>query len=171
MDPADLEAVVSLKSKPPGTVGEVRHLLGLLGYYRKLYIADFSRRAKPLYELLVQREGSEPKVKKSGKKGSHSQGQMPSSRRIVWTDLHQSRLEELIDVLTSPGVMAYPDFDAPFILHTDASQEGLAAIVCQKRGERLAVIAYGSRTLTPAEKKLPSPLRQIGVFGVKVGGV
>jgi hypothetical protein len=156
MDPADLEAVVSLKSKPPQTVGEVRHLLGLLGYYRK-YIADFSRRAKPLFELLVQKESSKQKAKKSGKqkkKGSHSQGHVSSSQQVVfvWTDLHQSRLEELIDVLVSPPVIAFPDFEAPFILHTDASQEGLAAIVYQKRGDRLAVIAYGSRTLTPAEK-------------------
>jgi hypothetical protein len=96
-----------LKSKPPQTVGEVRHLLGLLGYYRK-YIADFSRRAKPLFELLVQKESSNQKAKKNGKqkkKGSHSQGHVSSSQQVVWTDLHQSRLEELIDVLISPPVI------------------------------------------------------------------
>ena len=50
--------------------------------------------------------------------------------------------------------MAYPDFDRSFVLHTDASQCGLGAILYQKQEDgRLGVIAYASRTLTPAEQK------------------
>jgi hypothetical protein len=49
--------------------------------------------------------------------------------------------------------MAYPYFNREFILHTDASQEVLGAVLYQQQGDgRLAVIGYGSRTLTPAEK-------------------
>ena len=33
-DPSNIEAVLSLREKQPRTVGEVRQLLGLLGYYR-----------------------------------------------------------------------------------------------------------------------------------------
>ena len=51
VDPADTEAVTKLRNTPPKTVGKLRHVLGLLGYFRK-YIPDFSRRAKPLYDLL-----------------------------------------------------------------------------------------------------------------------
>ena len=51
MDPTKIQAVLSLKNKEPKTIGEVRHLLGLLGYYRR-YIRDFSRVAKPLFDLL-----------------------------------------------------------------------------------------------------------------------
>ena len=47
MDPAVIQAIENLKDQNPSTVKEVRHLVGLLGYYRK-YISDFSRRAKPL---------------------------------------------------------------------------------------------------------------------------
>jgi hypothetical protein len=64
MDPADLDAVVILKEKRTKTGGEVRQVLGLLGYFRK-YIPDFSRRPKPLYDLLrVQAEGPNQKKKK-----------------------------------------------------------------------------------------------------------
>ena len=51
-----------------------------------------------------------------------------------------------------PGVMAYPDFERPFVLHTDASSEGLGAVLYQEQGGKLRVVGYGSRTLTPAER-------------------
>ena len=40
MDPTKIQADLSLKNKQPKTVGVVRHLLGLLEYYRR-YIQDF----------------------------------------------------------------------------------------------------------------------------------
>ncbi len=55
-------------------------------------------------------------------------------------------------MLTSFPILAYPDFNLPFVLHTDASNEGLGAVLYQEQGGKLRVIAYGSRTLTPAEK-------------------
>lgn len=49
--------------------------------------------------------------------------------------------------------MAFPDFTLPFTLHTDASNEGLAGILYQQQKDgKMAVIAYGSRTLTPSER-------------------
>lgn len=51
IDPKDIEAVVSLKVRKPCTVGDVRALLGFLGYYRS-FIQDFSQIARPLFELL-----------------------------------------------------------------------------------------------------------------------
>lgn len=151
MDPKDLEAVVKLKTRGPTTVREVRQLLGLLGYYRK-YIPNFSRRASCLFELL--KEDEEAKIEKKPKGGPVKRSKHSFSRQSVkWTDTHQKVLEGLIDILTTSSVMAFPDFEKQFILHTDASQEGLGAVLYQKRDDgRHAVIAYGSRTLTPAEK-------------------
>lgn len=71
---------------------------------------------------------------------------------VVWEDKHQQSLDILIDMLINPLVLAYPDFDAPFILHTDASEQGLGAVLYQRQEGRLRAIAYGSRTLSPAEK-------------------
>lgn len=48
--------------------------------------------------------------------------------------------------------MGYPDFSKLFVLHCDASQEGLGAVLSQVQDGKLSVIAYGLRTLTPAEK-------------------
>ena len=150
MDPADLEAVVALKTRKPKTVGEVRHLVGLLGYFRK-YIPNFSKTAKPLYELLTVNE----KVTggKTGKpKDKPKKGQAPSRQSVTWTAHHEAKLGELINALTSPPVIAFPDFSSPFVLHTDASAEGLGAILYQRRDGKLVVIAFGSRTLSPTEK-------------------
>lgn len=49
--------------------------------------------------------------------------------------------------------MAYPDFSIPFVLHTDALQEGLGAVLYQKQQGKMRVIGYASCTLSPAEKK------------------
>jgi hypothetical protein len=51
MDPKATEAVTKLKGARPKTVGEVRKIMGLLGVYRRS-IANFSKIAKPLYDLL-----------------------------------------------------------------------------------------------------------------------
>ena len=42
-------------------------------------------------------------------------------KKIEWKDDHQLILGKLLIFLTEPPILAYPDFDLPFILHTDAS--------------------------------------------------
>ena len=51
MDPADVAAVLALKEAKPSTFGALRKLLGIINYYRH-NIKDFSRLAKPLYDIL-----------------------------------------------------------------------------------------------------------------------
>ena len=48
--------------------------------------------------------------------------------------------------------MAYPNFEEPFLLHTDASETGVGAVLYQQQNGVLQVIAYGSRTLSPSER-------------------
>lgn len=61
-------------------------------------------------------------------------------------------MSKFVDMLTHPPGLAYPNFDLPFVLNTDASNEGLGAVLYQHQGGKLRVIAFGSRTLTPAER-------------------
>lgn len=148
VDPRDLEAVRTLTSKTPRTVGEVRKVTGFLGYFRS-YIQDFSRIARPIYELLQTKPGQIPTPTRG--KGS-KRPQLSSREPIEWTIEHQRALEQLVDLLTNPPVLAYPDFNLPFRLHTDASDQGLGAVLYQQQNGKLRVIGYGSRTLSAAER-------------------
>ena len=156
MDPAEVAPVQALKERCPTTVGEVRQILGFLSYYRS-YIKDFSVIAKPLYELLsapspVPVLSQKHKMSKKRKEKTAKQGQLPSSSPVSWTDTHHQVLSHLVDQLSTPPILGYPDLNEPFILHTDASQAGLGAVLYQRSQGMLKVIAYGSRTLTPPEK-------------------
>lgn len=157
IDPQDLAAVIALKEKEPRTVGEVKSLLGFLGYYRS-FIQDFSRLAKPLFELLQkpnvtgESNTQNQRVKSKGKATKGDKGQLPSKTPITWSAEHRDVVAKLVDILTHPPVLAYPNFDLPFILHTDASNEGLGAVLYQRQDNKLRVIGYGSRTLTSAER-------------------
>ena len=85
VDPESTKALLKLRGYVPKTVGEVRHLTGLLGYYRR-YIENFSRIAKPIYDLLkVEQPGS----LKGKKQDTRSKGNQVSSRTpIIWQETH-----------------------------------------------------------------------------------
>ncbi len=148
MNPKEIEVVQALKWERPNTVREVRKLMGFLGYYRS-YIADFARIAKPLYELLKKTGMGKRKVPG---RSVNLPSQAPPSQPVEWTGMHQEALERLIAELSSPPIMAYPDFEKSFVLHVDASEEGLGAVLYQLQEGKLRVVGYGSRTLTPAER-------------------
>lgn len=56
----------------------------------------------------------------------------------------------------SPPILAYADFDQPFILHTDASSNGLGAVLYQRQNGEKRVIAYASRGLRNSERHYPA---------------
>ena len=127
LDPSSIAPVLNLAKNPPKMVREVRQIIWLLGYYRK-NIKDFSCIAKPTFDLLATKLAKEDIVKarsQSRSKGKRDSSQLPSNHPINWTEEHQVALEHLTKHLTSPPVMAYPNFEEPFFLLTDASETSL----------------------------------------------
>lgn len=119
-DPTKVEAIVSWPI--PSSVRELRGFLGLAGFYRK-FIRHFAIISKPLTQLLC--------------KGA----------LFVWTVSHQVAFDTLKTAMSTAPVLAIPDFSKPFILETDASQNGIGAVLLQQ-GHPLAFIskALGPRT-------------------------
>ena len=127
-DPENSEALE--KCKEPGkNVGELRALLGFLGYYRT-YVKDFSRKLKSVYDLLQSKEGEK---------------QMNSKTKIDVTPEHQKAINDVLDYLRSPEVIAYPDFELPFVVHCDASETGLGAVLYQRKFSLANLISSGEK--------------------------
>ncbi len=146
MDPEDTKALERFREAPK-TVGELRSLLGLFGYYR-CYVKNFARIVKPLYELLKEDPVKKEAKKKVGKKA----GQKYNSKEpVMWNEELQKIVDGLIDHLKSSEVISYPDFDLPFFMTTDASNYGLGSVLYQTQEGVDRVIAYASRTLSDAE--------------------
>ena len=142
-DPKDTAALDKFKT-PPTTIGELRTLLGFLGYYRS-YIQNFSREFQPIYQLLK----SDPKSKKIK---NNKRQQKNSKTTIEWTADMQKVVDDTVEYLQSPEFLVFPEFSLPFVLNCDASELGLGAVLYQKQGCKDRVVSYASRTLTDSER-------------------
>ena len=138
-NPKKIEAVS--KWPTPKTVYDVRSFLGFVGYYRR-FIKNFSRITKPIREVIT---GLENQSKRTAKK-----------TYIEWTDAADSTFEHLKVMCVSTPILAYPDYQLPFTLHTDSSTDGLGAVLYQKQDGKLRVIAYASRSVSKAESNYPA---------------
>lgn len=65
-------------------------------------------------------------------------------------------LNQLVETLTKPSILGYPDFDQPFALHCDASQDRLGAALYQRQQGKMRVIAYGCRSLSQSGRRYHS---------------
>ena len=124
---------------------------------------DFSKKMKPLYEMLGSK-GDGAEKKKGGK------GQKKASDSEVlekWSEIHQGIVNDMIDYLKSPQVMAYPNFSLPFFITTDASHQGLGSVLYQTQEGVDRVISYASRTLSEAEKNYHMHSGKLEFLGLK----
>lgn len=70
-----------------------------------------------------------------------------------WGVQQEETFNNLKELLSSPPVLAYSQFDKPFQVHTDASSKGLGAVLYQMQQDcKMAVISYASRGLSKSEK-------------------
>ena len=136
-DPEKIKAVTEWLQ--PTTVTEVRSFLGFVSYYRR-FIPNFSKVAKPLNKLLQNLEGTPSQKNKF---------------KVHWGPEQQEAFETLKRLCTESPILAYADFKAHFILHTDDSGDGLGAVLYQVQEGKQKVIAYASQSLTKTERNYP----------------
>ena len=80
---------------------------------------------------------------------------------VNWTNIHQSAFELLKQSLSADPVLQGPDYMRPFILQTDASDVGIAAVLSQKSdedGDR--PVAFYSRKLCSHERNYAAVERE-----------
>jgi len=69
----------------------------------------------------------------------------------------------------SAPILASPTDEGEYVLDTDASLVGLGAVLQQKQGEYLRVVAYGSRSQSKADRNYSTTKRELlaAVYGLK----
>ena len=89
--------------------------------------------------------------------GLENQSKRTAKKTLVeLTEAANSAFETLKELCTSTPILAYPDYQLPFILYTDSSSEGLGAVLYQKQEGKLRVIAYASRSVSKTEANYPA---------------
>ena len=124
-DPKKIEAIKDWPT--PKDMKGLQAFLGLAGYYRQ-YIQDYATIAKPL--TVLTGKGVEWK----------------------WGMEAENAFQELKRRLINAPILSYPDPKLPYILDTDASAVGVGAVLSQVQDEEEKVVAYFSKTLSPAER-------------------
>ena len=72
-----------------------------------------------------------------------------------WDSQHQESFDRLKDALISSPILAYPNYDKPFILETDASLKGLGAVLSQEDDNgNFHIISYASHTIKPYKRSM-----------------
>jgi len=128
----DEEKIARLRDAPqPDTKSSVRSFLGMCGYYQK-FIPRFNLIAAPLSNLTKKDQ----------------------PEKVKWNAECEEAFQKLKDLLTAEPILHLPDLSKPFILRTDASIQGLGAVLLQSDDKETTLFptAYASRKLTKAEE-------------------
>ena len=110
----------------------MRSFLGLVGYYRD-HIPAFAKISAPLTDLL--------------KKGK--------AKHIQWSEAQERAYYLLKENLLQKPVLKLPDMSKPFVLGTDTSGVGVAAVLLQENDEKLYPVGYASKKLNLTEARYP----------------
>ncbi|CAF1532708.1 unnamed protein product, partial [Rotaria sordida] len=132
-----------LNTNLPHTADEACKFVKAAEYYRK-FIPNFSQIAEPLRKFV-------PTTRTQQKKGQKT--------LIKLTDEEIKAFEQLKHFLTTDLVLRLPNNRFPFKVQTDASDEGIGAVLLQTYPDGDRPVAYLSKKFTPAQRKW-SPMEQ-----------
>ena len=135
-DPQNLEVVK--KFNVPHSIKNVRQFLGLTGFYRK-FIPDYAEISLPLTNLLKTKD----------------------KKKFIWCEDAQKSFDILKEKLLCEPILVLPNFEKPFVLHTDASIHSIGAYVSQAdENGFLHPISFASRKLNESETKYSTVERE-----------
>lgn len=75
------------------------------------------------------------------------------SNEFKWTVRNEREWNALRTTLTNAPVLAYYDPNKRMKISTDASKEGLGAVLLQAEGDSWKPVAYTSRSMTKTEQR------------------
>ena len=138
MKPGDDGLKGIAEKAPPANYIEIRRFLGATGFFQH-FIKNYARIAKLLNDLL---EGEESKWKTEPV-------DLPPEAKEAFDILKMK-------CMTVP-VLAFADFEKPFLIETDASSLGLGAVLSQKQDDgKFHPVTYASQKLKGGEGKYHS---------------
>jgi RNase H-like domain found in reverse transcriptase len=118
---------------PPKNKRELRWFIGIVNYYGDMWIRR-SHVLAPLAKLTSK------------------------DAQWVWSDLENRSFQKMkAIVIAKETLLAYPDFNKQFEIHTDASHTQLGAVVSQDK----CSIAFYSRKLNPAQTRYTTTEREL----------
>lgn len=100
----------------PKNLTQLQSFLGLVNYYRR-FIKNFAEFARPLQNL--------------------TRKNIP----FVWTEEYDIAFETLKNKITSPPVLAFPNFSKPLVLQTDSSNYQIGGVLANHDGHPIAFIS------------------------------
>ena len=120
------------------TYTQIREFIGMANHYRR-FIKNFSKISHPLHEYTTG-EGA--------KKKKEALELTPEAIKAV---------QILKKALMEAPILAYTNFNEPFLLEMGASTQGLSTILSQKQEDRrYHLVAYGSQSLSMEERNYHS---------------
>ena len=113
----------------PSTKKQVQAFMGLAGYYRD-FIPNFAAIAAPLSDLT----------------------QKGQPNKVEWSEAQEKAYQTIKSYLTSEPILRLPDPAKTYFLRTDASNNGIGAVLMQLHDEKLFPVCYASKKLSSAER-------------------
>ena len=128
--PDKVKAIMAIE--PPRTRKELRSFIGIVNYYRDMWIRR-SHVLAPLASLTSK------------------------TTKWHWGPSQQTAFDMAKKIIAREVMLAYPDFSKPFEIHTDASHYQLGAVISQGGKP----VAFYSRKLNPAQTRYTTTEREL----------
>ena len=115
----------------PKSIRDLRSVLGMANFVRR-FVKDYSDLTAPLVEL------------------TRKSFVIRTSFKKAWDPAQYAACQKLKDALSEAPVLRFPDFSRDFVVHTDASEQGVVAFLAQPSkgntdGKELDIVAYYSK--------------------------